>query len=62
VHDLAGEPGPRLLRLDNVQHLATTFTGHLDDPSTSALEVVGALHPTAAVGGTPAIDGAGDDP
>jgi menaquinone-specific isochorismate synthase len=23
--DLAGEPGPRLLRLDNVQHLATTF-------------------------------------
>ncbi len=51
--DLAGEPGPRLLRLDNVQHLATTFTGHLDDPSTSALELVGALHPTAAVGGTP---------
>jgi len=51
--DLAGEPGPRLLRLDNVQHLATTFTGHLDDPSTSALELVAALHPTAAVGGTP---------
>lgn len=51
--DLAGEPGPRLLRLDNVQHLATTFTGHLDDPTTSALELVGALHPTAAVGGTP---------
>ncbi len=51
--DLAGEPGPRLLRLDNVQHLATTFRGHLDDPATSALELVGALHPTAAVGGTP---------
>lgn len=51
--DLAGEPGPRLLRLDNVQHLATTFAGHLDDRSTSALELVGALHPTAAVGGTP---------
>ena len=51
--DLAGEVGPRLLRLDNVQHLATTFRGHLDDPDTSALELVGALHPTAAVGGTP---------
>ena len=51
--DLAGEPGPRLLRLDNVQHLATTFAGHLDEPTTSALELVGALHPTAAVGGTP---------
>ena len=51
--DLAGEHGPRLLRLDNVQHLATTFTGHLDDPSTSVLELVGELHPTAAVGGTP---------
>lgn len=51
--DLQGDPGPRLLRLDNVQHLATTYRGHLDDPTTSVLEVVGALHPTAAVGGTP---------
>lgn len=51
--DLTNDPGPRLLRLDNVQHLATTFHGTLDDPTTSALEVVGSLHPTAAVGGTP---------
>ncbi len=51
--DLTGDRGPRLLRLDNVQHLATTFAGTLDDPTTSALELVGALHPTAAVGGTP---------
>jgi menaquinone-specific isochorismate synthase len=43
---------PRLLRLDNVQHLATTFTGELD-ADRSSLEVVAALHPTAAVGGTP---------
>jgi menaquinone-specific isochorismate synthase len=53
---------PRLLRLDNVQHLATTFEGELrldghvtgaaGGPATS-LEVVAALHPTAAVGGTP---------
>ncbi len=51
--DLAGAPGPRLLRLDNVQHLATTFEGHLDADATSSLELVAALHPTAAVGGTP---------
>ncbi|MFA9446250.1 isochorismate synthase MenF [Egicoccus sp. AB-alg6-2] len=46
------DPTPRLLRLDNVQHLATTFTGTLAEDR-SALEVVAALHPTAAVGGTP---------
>jgi menaquinone-specific isochorismate synthase len=51
--DLHGDPGPRLLRLDNVQHLATTYRGSLDDPTTSVLDLVGALHPTAAVGGTP---------
>lgn len=46
------DPEPRLLRLDNVQHLATTFAGRLAQDRTS-LDVVGALHPTAAVGGTP---------
>jgi menaquinone-specific isochorismate synthase len=46
------DPEPRLLRLDNVQHLATTFDGRLRSPA-SSLEVVAALHPTAAVGGTP---------
>jgi menaquinone-specific isochorismate synthase len=46
------EPEPRLLRLDNVQHLATTFEGELADDA-SSLELVSALHPTAAVGGTP---------
>jgi menaquinone-specific isochorismate synthase len=90
VHDAA----PRLLRLDNVQHLATTFEGELHGPMRpadgdafdledraagadaadephdanaadaadaadgptrveSSLEIVAALHPTAAVGGTP---------
>lgn len=43
---------PSLLRLDNVMHLATTFDGELTAP-TRALELVHALHPTAAVGGTP---------
>ena len=43
---------PSLLRLANVQHLATRFEGRLADPI-SAIEVAGRLHPTAAVGGTP---------
>jgi menaquinone-specific isochorismate synthase len=49
---LSHEAGPRLLRLDNVQHLATTFTGELASEAAS-LELVHELHPTAAVGGTP---------
>jgi menaquinone-specific isochorismate synthase len=55
---------PWLLRLANLQHLATTVTGHLaaSRPGTrtaglgehaSALALAAALHPTAAVGGTP---------
>ena len=52
--DLSYEPQPRLLRLDNVQHLATTFSGQLDRPA-SSLELVAELHPTAAVGGTPRL-------
>jgi menaquinone-specific isochorismate synthase len=49
---LEADPGPRLLRLDNVQHLATTFHGELAHPATS-LQLAAELHPTAAVGGTP---------
>ncbi len=49
---LAVDPEPFLLRLDNVQHLATRLSGTLAEPLT-ALEVAGALHPPAAVGGTP---------
>ncbi len=46
---------PEVLKLANVQHLASTITGTLatDMP---ALELVGALHPSAAVGGTPRPD------
>jgi menaquinone-specific isochorismate synthase len=43
------EPG--LLKLQNVQHLATHIEGRLEGPS--ALEIAGALHPTAAVCGLP---------
>jgi menaquinone-specific isochorismate synthase len=43
---------PWLLRLANVQHLATAVQGRLRGPLT-ALELAGILHPTAAVCGTP---------
>jgi menaquinone-specific isochorismate synthase len=53
--ELTHDPSPRLLRLDNVQHLATTYEGRLRSRR-STLEIVAALHPTAAVGGTPRAD------
>lgn len=43
---------PFILRLANVQHLATDITGELADAS-PALALAAALHPTAAVCGTP---------
>ncbi|MDA8369449.1 MAG: isochorismate synthase [Nocardiopsaceae bacterium] len=43
---------PRLLRLANVQHLASPARATLR-AGVSTLDVVAALHPTAAVGGTP---------
>jgi len=50
--DLEVPDQPRLVRLANVQHLSTDVTGHLADGAT-ALQLVAALHPTAAVCGTP---------
>ena len=43
---------PYVLHLPNVMHLATDVTGVAHDAST-ALELAAALHPSAAVGGTP---------
>jgi menaquinone-specific isochorismate synthase len=43
---------PELLMLPNVQHLASPVTGRLS-AGASVLDVVAAMHPTAAVGGTP---------
>lgn len=43
---------PFVLHLPNVMHLATDVTGVLDDGATS-LGLAAALHPSAAVGGTP---------
>lgn len=43
---------PWLLRLDNLQHLATRLSGTLDADH-HVLKLVAAMHPTAAVGGSP---------
>jgi menaquinone-specific isochorismate synthase len=45
-------PRPELIRLPNVQHLGTRVHGTLAAVK-SALALVAAVHPTAAVGGTP---------
>jgi menaquinone-specific isochorismate synthase len=50
--ELRTDAEPWLLRLANVQHLATRLDGELAEPVPS-LVLAGALHPTAAVCGTP---------
>lgn len=47
------DPAPTVLTLPNVHHLATAVRGRLRDGRGTVLDVVSALHPTAAVGGTP---------
>jgi len=45
---------PSIVSFRNVSHLGTQISGKLrDDGAPSALELAAALHPTAAVGGTP---------
>ena len=50
--ELRSDAEPFLLKLPNVQHLATKLRGRLASPL-SALELAGSLHPTAAICGTP---------
>lgn len=52
VRDLRTSEEPFPLRLPNVWHLATDLGAALGEES-SSIELVGALHPTAAVAGTP---------
>jgi menaquinone-specific isochorismate synthase len=55
--ELAVDPRPSLLRLANVQHLATYVHGRLTPAAPAvptALRLAADLHPTAAVCGTPA--------
>jgi len=48
------DPTPSIMALRTVAHLGTWITGTSPrDASTSALDLVAALHPTAAVGGLP---------
>lgn len=59
---LSASVHPFALRLPNLWHLASDVTGALADGS-SALDLVAALHPTAAVGGEPtdvALEAIGD--
>ncbi|MGO4689912.1 isochorismate synthase [Glaciibacter sp. 2TAF33] len=53
-HIIASEV-PFTLKLPNLWHLATDLEGTLSDGSTS-LDLIAALHPTAAVAGTPTQD------
>jgi menaquinone-specific isochorismate synthase len=54
---LSAPEGPRLLTLANVRHLASDVSGVQRRSgrrgSAGLLELIGAVHPTAAVGGTP---------
>jgi isochorismate synthase len=45
-------PEPALVRVANIQHLATPIRAQLASP-VGAIELAGALHPTPAVGGEP---------
>ena len=46
------EPEPALVKVANIQHLATPVHAQLSEPL-SAIELAGLLHPTPAVGGEP---------
>jgi menaquinone-specific isochorismate synthase len=52
--NLGSSEMPFTLKLPNLWHLASDIEGTLTDGSTS-LDLVGALHPTAAVAGTPTV-------
>lgn len=52
--DVTADPAPWLLKLANVQHLATRVGATVAGPE-SALDLAGILHPTAAVCGTPRV-------
>ncbi|MBS1694326.1 MAG: isochorismate synthase [Actinobacteria bacterium] len=52
--DLQIAAAPQLSRTAAVWHLSTPIAGRLREPSTTALDLAVALHPTPAVGGVPA--------
>ena len=54
--ELTVPAAPTVLRLRNVLHLATEVRGRLRSPAAPLLALAAAVHPTAAVGGTPTPD------
>jgi menaquinone-specific isochorismate synthase len=50
------EPTPSIVTMANVHHLGTLVEGRLSSPPAPVLELVAALHPTPAVGGSPQKD------
>ncbi|MGH1490345.1 MAG: isochorismate synthase [Acidimicrobiales bacterium] len=50
------EPEPSIVTMANVHHLGTRVEGRLSTPAAPILELVAALHPTPAVGGSPQKD------
>jgi isochorismate synthase EntC len=54
AHAVWVEPAaePELVKIANIQHLATPIHAQLADPR-SAVELAGMLHPTPAIGGEP---------
>jgi menaquinone-specific isochorismate synthase len=53
---------PALVRLRSVAHFGTPIRGRLRDPWASALDLLGALHPTPAVGGVPRAEALAEIP
>jgi menaquinone-specific isochorismate synthase len=49
---VASAEEPSLVKVENIQHLATPIRAQLAEPR-SAVEIAGVLHPTPAVGGEP---------
>ena len=49
---VAAAPEPALVRIANIQHLATPIRAQLAAP-VEAIDLAGLLHPTPAVGGEP---------
>jgi menaquinone-specific isochorismate synthase len=51
--ELSVPPVPTLVPLGTLAHLGTLIVGRLRPPLPTALDLVGAIHPSPAVGGTP---------
>ena len=55
---VATPPEPTLVRMANIQHLATPIRAQLAAP-VEAIELAGLMHPTPAVGGEPLVEALG---